>query len=72
LTRNPARILNLEGLGTLQAGATADVTLIDPNRTWNIDVQSFASKSRNSPYHGLPVRGQAKSVILGGVPQEPV
>jgi len=68
LTWNPSRIFNLDGLGTLQGGATADVTLIDPDKTWTIDVNAFASKSRNSPYQGLVVRGKAHGVILGGVP----
>lgn len=67
LTFNPAKILNLDGLGTLEPGATADLTLIDPAHEWTIDVSAFASKSRNSPYQGLTVRGKAKSVILGGI-----
>ncbi len=70
LTWNPARIFSLDGLGTLQAGATADVTLIAPNKEWPIDVDAFASKSRNCPYQGLVVKGRAQAVILGGVPHD--
>ncbi len=72
LTWNPARIFNLDGLGTLQGGATADLTLIDPNKSWTIDVERFASKSRNSPYEGVAVRGKAQIVLLGGVVQDHV
>jgi len=70
LTWNPSTILKLEGLGTLQPGATADITLIDPLKAWTIDVNSFASKSRNSPYQGISVQGKAHGVILGGIYQE--
>ncbi len=70
LTWNPARILSLEGFGTLQAGTNADVTLIDPNKPWTIDVEAFASKSRNCPYQGMTVKGRASGVLLGGVVHE--
>lgn len=67
LTANPARILSLDSIGSLRSGATADVTLFDPEARWTIDVGRFASKSRNSPYHGLDVRGRVRTVVLGGV-----
>ena len=59
LTWNPAKILGLDGLGTLHSGATSDVTLINPGKEWSIDVNAFASKSRNSPYQNLAVKGRA-------------
>lgn len=70
LTWNPTRILGLDNLGSLQGGTTADVTLIDPEKSWTIDVDAFASKSRNSPYHRLSVHGKAKATILAGVVYE--
>ncbi|MCI0680727.1 MAG: dihydroorotase [Gemmataceae bacterium] len=65
LTVRPARILGIEQ-GTLKPGAAADVTIIDPAAEWTIDVTRFRSKSRNSPFGGLTVRGRAVAVILGG------
>jgi dihydroorotase len=65
LTRQPARILGIER-GTLKPGADADVTVIDPASEWTIDVTRFRSKSRNSPFGGLKVRGRPHTVILGG------
>jgi dihydroorotase len=65
LTTNPARILGIER-GTLRPGAIADVTLIDPNLEWTIDVNQFRSKSRNSPFHGWRVRGRAVAVLVAG------
>jgi dihydroorotase len=66
MTVNPARVLGIDR-GTLQAGAPADVTVIDPNLEWTIDPKRFKSKSRNTPYAGWRVRGRAHLVMVGGV-----
>ncbi len=65
LTYQPARILNLPG-GKLQVGALADLTLIDPNREFTVDVNKFKSKSRNSPFHGWKLKGKAVMTIVSG------
>ncbi|WP_406695355.1 dihydroorotase [Singulisphaera sp. Ch08] len=65
LTINPAQLLGIPK-GTLQPGADADVTLIDPEARWTIDPSKFLSKSRNTPYGGWDVRGRAHTVIVGG------
>ncbi len=65
LSANPARILGLPG-GTLAVGAPGDVTLIDLHRPWTVDVNLFASKSRNCPFHGWLLKGKAVMTILGG------
>ena len=66
MTINPARVLGIEK-GTLSLDADADITLIDPNQNWTIDVAKFRGKSRNCPYHGWNVRGKAAGTIVGGV-----
>ena len=65
LTVGPARLLDLEQ-GTLAPGADADVTIIDPNLTWTVDAVRFASKSRNTPFHGQTLRGRARYTIVAG------
>jgi len=65
MSTHPARILNVPG-GTLAPGAIADVTLIDLNRTWQVDVNTFASQSRNCPFNGWTLRGRAVMTIVGG------
>jgi dihydroorotase len=65
LSLNPGKILGIER-GTLKPEADADVTVIDPRAEWTIDVKRFRSKSRNSPFGGLKVRGRPDAVILGG------
>jgi dihydroorotase len=63
---NPARIFKLEGRGTLKAGAHADVTILDAERTWTFDAAHSKSKSRNTPFDGWTFRGAAVCTIVGG------
>jgi dihydroorotase len=65
LTINPARILGIEK-GTLQPGADADVTIIDPDHEWRADPRQFHSKSINTPFADWIFRGRADTVIVGG------
>lgn len=65
LTVGPAELLQLDR-GTLRTGAVADVTVIDPAREWAIDAAAFESASRNTPFHGKPVRGRARHTIVAG------
>ena len=65
MTVNPARVLGIDR-GTLLPGRPADVTVIDPEIRWTIDRNAFLSKSRNTPYHGWQVTGQAVGTIVGG------
>jgi dihydroorotase len=64
-TIEPARLLKLQA-GTLSAGAAADVTLIDPDLEWTVDVNNFQSVSRNSPFNGWKLKGRAVRTIVGG------
>ncbi len=65
LSTNPARILRVPG-GSLQVGAPADITVLDPNSSWTVDVRQFKSKSRNSPFDGRQMTGRAVMTIVGG------
>src|SRR3954470_12902692 len=65
MSTRPASLVGLDK-GTLREGAGADVTIIDPKMPWTIDVDQFASKSRNCPFHGWQVTGRAVMTIVGG------
>jgi dihydroorotase len=64
-TVEPARLFKLEA-GTLSIGARADVTLIDPDLEWTVNIDDFQSLSRNSPFHGWTLKGRAVRTIVGG------
>jgi len=66
MSYNPARILKLEDKGSLRPGKTADVVIIDPEEEYVIDVNSFVSKGKNSPFHGKKVKGKVKMTICNG------
>jgi dihydroorotase len=65
MSLNPARILSLPK-GTLEPGADADITVIDPQLNWTVDVKTFCSKGKNSPFHGWEMQGKAILTIVGG------
>lgn len=65
MSTNPARVIN-QPLGTLWPGATADVTLIDPQLEWRVEPQRMYSRSRNTPYGGMDLRGRAVMTLVGG------
>jgi dihydroorotase len=66
MSLNPARLLRLEGHGTLVVGERADITLIDANREWTVEPGKFLSRSRNTPFAGMTLRGKAMVTMVGG------
>jgi dihydroorotase len=65
LSTNPARVLGLPG-GTLAPGAPADVTLLDLKAKRTVEPGRFESKSRNTPFGGLTLRGWPAATIVAG------
>jgi len=65
MSLNPAALLRLEA-GTLAKGAIADLTVIDPNLEWIAAPEKFLSKSRNTPFSGMRLKGRAVLTIVGG------
>lgn len=65
MSASPAALLGLDK-GTLAVGRDADLVLFDPDQEWVIDKEQFASKGRNTPFHGRTVRGKVKYTISRG------
>jgi len=65
MTVNPARILRIDR-GTLETGAVADVTVIDPKKRHTIRANRFYSLSRNTPFEGKRCKGAVAATIVGG------
>jgi len=65
MTAGPAAVLGREW-PTLTAGAVADLTLLDPEHKWVVDVSAFRSQARNCPFAGWRLRGRAVGTIVAG------
>jgi dihydroorotase len=65
LSVNPRRILSLPEIH-IQEGEQANLTLLDPEFEWTVDIQLFRSKSKNSPFHGRTLKGKAIAIINNG------
>jgi len=66
MTVGPADLCGLDGRGAIAEGGDADLTIIDPDLEWTIDVDGFASAARNCPFDGWTVRGRALATFVAG------
>lgn len=65
MSASPAALLGLDK-GTLAPSRDADLVLFDPDEAWVIDKTKFASRGRNTPFHGRTVQGKVKYTISRG------
>jgi dihydroorotase len=65
LAANPSRILGLEG-GRIEAGAPADLILVDPDAPWRVDSDKMRAAAGNTPFDKLPVQGRVLRLFKGG------
>jgi dihydroorotase len=66
MSRNPAAFLGMDN--RLIPGNVADITVIDPDRCHVIDPDTFVSKSRNTPFSGMEVKGDVfLTMVEGGI-----
>jgi dihydroorotase len=67
LTYEPAKVIGRNGeLGTLKAGAPANITILDPEREWIVNSRNFDSKGKNTPYDGYKFKGKIMTTIASG------
>lgn len=65
MSKNPAQILGMNK-GTVSVGTDGDLVLIDLDEKYTIDKDKFASKGKNTPFHGKEYYGKVKFTIKGG------
>lgn len=65
MSYNPARIIGIDK-GEIKEGKMADLVIADFDEAYNIDVQKFASKGKNTPFHGKEVKGRIYKTIVNG------
>jgi dihydroorotase len=63
MSLNPARMYKLKA-GTLSEEASADIVVFNPNETYIPN--DYASKSSNSPFTGMELKGKVKYTLVGG------
>ncbi len=63
----PARIGLYENQGQeLKVGAPAHIAVMDPTSLFRVDRDLVASRSRNTPFHGMELPGQIVATIFNG------
>lgn len=65
LAANPANLLGVAA-GRLEAGAEADIAVIDPERPWIVDSRKMAATAGNTPFDRQPVQGRVQALFKGG------
>jgi len=59
---NPRRLLGLKDI-SLKEGSMANLTILDPNATWNVDASAFKSKSKNTPFDGWELKCKPVGIV---------
>jgi dihydroorotase len=64
----PARIAGLDTTHgrPIAEGSAANVCVFNPDETWLVDAGSLASRSTNTPYDGMKLRGKVRHTIYKG------
>lgn len=62
---NPSKILGLNK-GSIEIGNSADLTIIDIDEEFIVDINKFSSKSKNSPFDGFKLQGAVYYTIVNG------
>ena len=65
MTYAPARIFGLKA-GTVEEGATADITIIDTEREWQVEEKNFYTRGTHSPFAGRKLKGRAIMTLVDG------
>ena len=65
MSYNPAKVIKLDK-GDIQPGKVADIVIFDPKKEYTIDKNKFASKGKNTPFHGRKVTGKVRMTLVDG------
>lgn len=65
---NPARIAGVDAQHgrPIAIGEPANIAVWDTTTVWTVSREALASKSKNTPYHGMEVRGRVHHTIAHG------
>jgi dihydroorotase len=64
---NPRKIANIKNDGgCTKAGSKADIVVVDLNREWTVDPEKLHSKSKNTCFKGMKLKGKVKYTFVNG------
>ena len=65
MSTKPCEIINIDR-GNLKKGSIADIVIFDMERKVKIDKAAMYSKSSNTPFNGINLKGKVLRTILKG------
>ncbi|WP_182419169.1 dihydroorotase [Bartonella sp. HY038] len=65
LSTKPAQLFGLD-VGTLKAGAKADLAIIDLEEPWVVKLDELHSRSKNTPFENARLQGRVLKTMVGG------
>jgi len=66
MSKNPAGIIGLKNKGDIKEGMDADIVIVDDKKDWEFKKEDIASKSKNSPFIGMMLKGEVQTTICAG------
>lgn len=67
MSTKPAEIGRYRDQGVaITEGAIANLTIFDPTKSWKVDRDLVASKSKNTPFHGMEFSGSVLATFFNG------
>ena len=66
LTAGPASVVGFKDRGSLKEGMLADFTILEKDQAWTFEKSSVFSKSLNSPFFGMSLKGRVIQTVVGG------
>lgn len=53
---------------SMMVGSSAHIAIVNPTRAWQVDRDLVASRSKNTPYHGMEFPGSVVATFFRGMP----
>ncbi len=67
MSSTPAEIGGYENHGhSITVGEPAHIAIVDPGQNWTVDRAKLASKSKNTPFHGMEFNATVVATIFNG------
>ena len=67
MSERPAEIVKLPGHGRpIAVGEPANLTVVDPGKTWTVRGEELASKASNTPYEDMEMSVSVAATVLRG------